>query len=123
MNASKTVLVVEDDDILRDTYVDILVFNGFSVISAKDGADGVVKYIEFNPEIVFMDVKMPKLDGYDAFSEIKEYDKDAKVIFVSGNIREDEQKLKRIQHDGDLIIIEKPIEPKQLLSIAQSLLD
>jgi len=88
---SKTILLADDDsDVLESTQY-LLMEEGFNVITATNGKQATEQYKEFNPDVVFMDIKMPVLNGYDAFYQIKEFDKNAKIILTSSYAIDDEQ--------------------------------
>ena len=77
------VLLVDDDDNLREIIKAKLEAAGFSVAEAKDGEDGLRKTKEIRPDLVLMDVQMPKMNGIESLSKIKS-DPDiasTKVIF------------------------------------------
>ena len=66
-----TVLIVDDSRTSRRFLRNMLTEAGYEVVAeAVDGEDGMKKYEEFKPDIVTMDITMPKLDGIDAVSEI-----------------------------------------------------
>jgi len=80
----KRVLVVDDAAFMRMAIKMILNGNGFEVIGeAENGAIAVKKYKELKPDIVTMDITMPKMTGIEALKEIREFDPEAKVIMVS----------------------------------------
>ncbi len=82
---SKKILVVDDSDVDRSTIVRILQKNGFEVIEAVDGSDGIRKAKEFLPDFIFMDVVMPNLSGFEATRNIgrDEATKHIPVIILS----------------------------------------
>ena len=59
----KTVLIVEDDQNLRMNLEDILQFNGFDTISAKNGYEGYKLALVKEPDIIISDIRMPQMDG------------------------------------------------------------
>ena len=78
------IMIVDDSRTSRKILRVILEEAGFEVVAeATDGEMAVEKYKELNPEVVTMDITMPKLDGVGALSQIIEYDPDAKVIMVT----------------------------------------
>ena len=70
MTPRKTILVIEDQELNRDLLVQILE-DAYSVIVAIDGADGVAKAIELEPDLILMDFGMPVMDGWEATRRIK----------------------------------------------------
>lgn len=78
------ILIADDSNLMRNVLKDILAQNGFQdVILAKNGLEAVRLYKEHKPDVVTMDVTMPKLSGLDAAKEIKAFDNDAKIIMCS----------------------------------------
>jgi DNA-binding NtrC family response regulator len=119
---TKTILIVEDDTELLDLYTEILQLNMYNVQTAINGEEAVSKYRQIHPDLVIMDVNMPKLDGYEAFSQIIEMDKNAKVIMVTG-YSEFEPKNKRALEQGLISVISKPIGVEMLLDLTRKYAD
>jgi DNA-binding response OmpR family regulator len=109
----ETILLIEDDSEIRDLYKKILEFNGFNVIDAVDGEDGIAKFIEHQDKIHLLvsDVMMPNKSGKEAYHEIKNLKKDVRVIFTSAYDNETTKTLK----DAGLIYMQKPFSPEDLL--------
>lgn len=81
---SKGILIVDDASFMRMMIKDILTKNGFEVVGeAENGAKAIEKFKELNPELVIMDITMPEMDGIQAVREIKNIDKDAKIVMCS----------------------------------------
>ena len=75
------ILIVDDAAFMRMMIKDILEKNGFNVIGeASNGLEAVELYKKEKPDIVTMDITMPKVDGIEAVKLIKEYDNEAKII-------------------------------------------
>ena len=93
-----TVLIVDDSRTSRRFLRNMLTEAGYEVVAeAVDGEDGMKKYEEFKPDIVTMDITMPKLDGIDAVSEILKINPAAKIVMVTaaGQKTNIEEALKR----------------------------
>lgn len=119
-NDKELILLVEDDFDVLESVSDLLVIFGYDVITAPDGLLAVKKYDEYIPDLVLMDVKMPKMDGYEAFFKIKQNHNDAKVILMTGfggDPRQDKAK-----NLGLVGILEKPPSPQFLEDYLGSIL-
>ena len=75
------ILVVEDEEILRTALAEELKQENFEVVTAKDGQDGVEKATAEKPDLILLDLVMPRLDGLGALKELKAKD-DTKEIPV-----------------------------------------
>ncbi|MFB5067210.1 MAG: response regulator [Candidatus Wallacebacter cryptica] len=81
---AKTVLITDDTAFMRMTLRNVIQKNGFQVIGeAADGEEAVSKYKELRPDLVTMDITMPKMDGITAIKEIVKFDPDARIIVCS----------------------------------------
>jgi two-component system chemotaxis response regulator CheY len=80
----KRILVVDDAAFMRLTLKTMLVRNGFDVVDeAENGAKGVMKFIEHQPDLVTLDITMPEVDGLEALKQIMSVNPKAKVVMVS----------------------------------------
>jgi len=76
----KKVLLVEDDEFILDLYSTKFSLEEFEVIQARDGKEGVDLFKKENPDIVLLDIKLPKMDGWEALKEMKKQKKEIPVI-------------------------------------------
>ena len=81
----KKVLVVDDDENLRLALTDKLGLEGFEVIEAKNGQEGLEKALEIHPDIILLDVMMPVTNGLDMLKELRtdDWGKKAEVIMLT----------------------------------------
>ncbi len=114
----KSVLVVEDDTDLVEIYKEILELHDFDVHTALNGEEGVEKFKQTKPSLVIMDGDMPVLNGYEAFKQIKEIDKNANVVIVTG-FSELEPKSQEVIKLGLIKVISKPLGVDELLNLAK----
>lgn len=81
---AKTVLITDDTAFMRMTLRNVIEKNGYEVVGeAADGEQAVELYKELRPDMVTMDITMPKMDGITAIKEIMKIDPDAKIIVCS----------------------------------------
>lgn len=84
MSLAKTVLITDDTAFMRMTLRNVIQKNGFTVVGeASDGEEAVNKYKELRPDLVTMDITMPKMDGISAIKEIMKFDSNARIIVCS----------------------------------------
>jgi two-component system chemotaxis response regulator CheY len=80
----KTVLIVDDVAFVRKTLAAILLENGFDVIGeAASGTDAIEQFQRLKPDVVTMDIVMPKMSGIEATRKILKNHPDAKIVMVS----------------------------------------
>src|SRR5690606_19947230 len=70
-NAQKTVLLVEDNEDNLVVYRTILEHVGYRVVEARDGEEGVMRAREQKPDLILMDISIPKIDGWEATQRLK----------------------------------------------------
>jgi two-component system, cell cycle response regulator DivK len=119
---SRRILVVEDQEDLRAILRDCLSASGYAVIEAADGAESVAKAASERPDLVFTDIQLPMLNGYDATRQIKALPgfTATPIIAVSSfAIKGDEDKARAAGCDH---YVTKPYSPIQLLRIIRGLL-
>ncbi|NMB19315.1 MAG: response regulator [Firmicutes bacterium] len=81
---AKTVLITDDTAFMRMTLKNVIEKNGYNVVGeAGDGEEAVALYRELKPDMVTMDITMPKMDGITAIKEIMKIDPGAKIIVCS----------------------------------------
>ncbi len=85
MDKKIKILVVEDEEILLTALSEELKQEGFEVVGAKDGVEGVEKAASEKPDLVLLDLVMPRLDGIGALKQMKEQDttKDIPVVILT----------------------------------------
>lgn len=71
MNGSKKILIIEDDFFIRELYLRQLQKEGFEVSGSADGADGLVQANNLKPDLILLDIMLPKLNGLDLLRTLK----------------------------------------------------
>ncbi|MBQ9980837.1 MAG: response regulator transcription factor [Oscillospiraceae bacterium] len=112
--AGKKVLIVEDEQ----SIVDILTFNlqkeGCQTIAAFDGEDGLNKALTENPDLILLDLMLPKMDGYEVCRRIRENFETVPIIMVTAR-EEEEDKVVGLEMGADDYIT-KPFSMRELLA-------
>ena len=91
MPSSKArVLVVEDDPAILNGLMDVLVFNGYDVEGADDGADGLRKALDNTVDLVILDVMLPSLDGFSICREVRAHKPAQGILMLTAKGAEDD---------------------------------
>jgi len=106
-------LLIEDDDKIREVYKEIFETRGYRVIDAANGEDAVKKFREHQDEIrlLITDVMMPDKNGRETVEEIRKIRKDVQAIFTSGYHTE----LTKMLREKGYHYLQKPFLPHELL--------
>ena len=112
------VLIVDDQDILRSLLVKFMVRAGFEPIEAPNGRKAVELYRISRPEVVLSDIMMPEMDGLTLLHEIKNVDRDAVVILMTGYGNEDI--LLEALRGGAVNFFKKPFDFTEIIEVVRS---
>jgi len=115
------ILVVDDEDSIRQSLRMILEYEGFEVSEAASGLDGIRVVESDRPDLVFLDIKMAGLDGLEALQQIRQKFPETPVVMISGhgNVQTAVQATKL----GAFDFIEKPLETERVLLAARHALE
>lgn len=107
------ILVIDDERSIRNSMKDILSFEGHEITLAENGLEGLVAVKTEKPELVFCDIKMPKMEGIEVLQRIKEFNAEIPVIMISGHGTIDTaiEAIKKGAYD----FIEKPLDLNRIL--------
>ncbi|MBI5103046.1 MAG: PAS domain S-box protein [Nitrospirae bacterium] len=120
---TETILLAEDDEMVRQLMSAVLTGSGYGVIEAVDGEDAVMKFLQRKDDIALavLDVIMPKKNGNSVYREIRKIKPSLGVIFASGYADD------ILNSDGNLQsgmnFLSKPVKPAELLNMVRQVLD
>lgn len=81
----ETILIIEDEKDILALLSGLLESEGYQVITACNGRDGIAKFQEHNPDLIITDVRMPIMDGIEVLREVKTKESDTEVIILTGH--------------------------------------
>ena len=117
----RRILVIDDEPGIRSALGQLLEYEGYEVRTASNAADGLAEYDRFNPQLVFMDIKMAGMDGLEALKRLKQQDPDACVVMISGHATiKDAVEATQL---GAYDILEKPLDTDRILVLLRNALD
>lgn len=120
---SGTILVIDDEEVVRQTLSMMLEFLGFQVLLAADGEAGIATY-EANREtirVVILDMTMPGMSGDEVFRQLQAIDPAVKVLLFSGYSEQDLRE--RFAGYGLAGFLQKPFTPQMLQDVLQNVLE
>jgi len=119
--AGTRVLVVDDDDVIRQLIGVNLELEGFQVFTAVDGVDALERVRECDPVVVTLDIMMPRMDGWDAAARLRDDPATAHVKVVLLSARAQEADIKRGTRLGVDAYLTKPFDPEELVAVVRRL--
>jgi len=114
------ILVVDDEQGIRHVLTQLFEYEDHEVRAASGGGEALALYPEFRPDLVFLDVKMARMDGLEVLSQIREIDPAALVVMISGHgtIETAVEATRRGAYD----FLEKPLDTERLLIVLRNAL-
>lgn len=124
MPDSKKILLVEDDKFLSEMYTTKLSENGFAVEVAFDGQEGLSKAKEQKPDLILLDIVLPKIDGFEFLQHLKKDDstKDISVIILT-NLGQKEEVEKGLKLGAQDYIIKAHFTPTEVVAKVKKILN
>ncbi|RLA88025.1 MAG: hypothetical protein DRG20_06715 [Deltaproteobacteria bacterium] len=108
-----TILVIDDEEVVRDVLKDMLESIGYNVLTAENGKKGLNIYkSNIDIDLVILDLIMPVMSGKETFQELKRINKNVKVLIATGYAKEEH--LKEVLEQGALGVIQKPFTLERL---------
>lgn len=107
----KTILIVEDDPPILRALVDKLTMEGFEILQARDGEEGLIMASNKHPDIILLDIIMPKMDGLSMMKKLRSknvWGKSVPIILLTNLSPDDERINKSITEDAPAYYLLKP---------------
>jgi CheY-like chemotaxis protein len=116
------VLIIEDNSAIRENTMEILQLNGYNVLTADDGGQGITMALSHSPDVILCDIQMPVKSGYEVLITLKSDPLTSKIpfIFFTASVEKKEiQKAMELGADG---YIGKPFETNELIETIKTVL-
>jgi len=116
----KRILICEDEKDAQDSLKNILIKKDYEVFTALDGKEAVEKAINVKPDLILLDIRMPKIDGLEVANEVRKQNLNSKIIFITGFQSSQIQQEANKYQIFDYIV--KPSSPDDILKSIESAL-
>ena len=115
------ILIIDDDDAVRDFLVEAIEQAGHEVVSANGGITGIGKFAQSHPDLVLTDIIMPDRDGLEVITEIRSADPDARIIAMSGGALRTSAVfcLDAAMELGAMAVLKKPFRLAHLIDVVE----
>ena len=120
--AKKTVLLVEDEEPLRGVLRELLEREGFTVVEAADGVQALDEVDRSAPDVVVLDLNLPRLDGYGVLNHLRARPSTSKLPVIVLTAKGDEENEVRVFETGANDFLAKPFRPRALSARLRALL-
>ncbi len=113
-----TAIIIDDDPQITQSYSELLELQNLKIIGiGQNGNDAIRLFTQYNPDLVFLDVHMPDLNGVEALKEIKKKSPTANVIMITVDASEDLEKL--LVNNNATAIIYKPFKIQKVMQVLE----
>jgi len=120
----KKILLVEDDKFISEIYFRKFSESGFDIKLAQDGVEAVELFDEFKPDIVLLDIMLPKKNGWEVLAELKDKkEKEEFKIIMLTNLGEKEKIQEALENGADDYIVKASLIPSELVELVKDKLD
>ena len=121
MPEAKKVLICDDDPVILRLLQVNLEIEGYDVVIAHHGEEAVDKALAETPDLVILDIMMPRMDGYEACRQIRSHDetKEVPIVFLSARAQQSDIDKGRAYGVSDYLT--KPFDPTDLLEVIERL--
>ena len=120
--SGKTILYVEDNAVNRRLVRDLLQHTTYTLVEANDGESGVAKALELRPDLILMDIQLPKISGMEATRQLRAEEATAStpiIAITSFALSGDDRKAREA---GATAYLAKPYSPRDLLALIRKIL-
>jgi CheY-like chemotaxis protein len=116
------ILLVEDEEVMREVARQTFEYFGYRVLTASNGADAVAKYLEHRDKIalVFTDISMPVMNGLETIKALRKMDEKLKIVATSGHHTESQHQ--QAEEAGATHFLPKPYEAHEILELVEKML-
>jgi len=119
----RKILIIEDEEYIVDLYKFKLAKEGFEVLAAYNGEEGLALAEKVKPDLILLDLIMPKVDGYQVLRKLKANDKTKDIkVWIMTNLTHNNEQEKKLLDKADKYLIKANLTPSQLAETLKKVL-
>ena len=123
METKKTILVIEDDKFLRELISRKLIGEGFDVLEAVDGEEGIKKIKEGKPDLVLLDLILPSIDGFEILTRVRDDPEVSSIpVIILSNLGQREEVEKGLKLGAIDYLIKAHFTPGEIIEKIKNVL-
>jgi len=116
----KRILVIEDNQNIRENLAELLLLNGYEALTAANGKEGIETALVTQPDLLLCDISMPVMDGYTVLHTLKKDERIANIPLIFLTARADKNELSYGITEGARVYLVKPFTEDQLMQAINS---
>ena len=116
------VLVVDDDPVMLEACQQLFLVEGYQVLGAGDGLKGLEAARKERPDLMVLDLMLPKLDGFEVCQMLKSDEKFQSIKIILFTARKDDEVIRTSKESGADAYLTKGCDPRQILEVSRRLL-
>ncbi|MBC8512417.1 MAG: response regulator [Dehalococcoidales bacterium] len=121
INGTKArILVIDDDEVIRSLFKETLEEQGHTVVTAGTSAEGIDRVKRWDFDLVFLDLKIPEMDGAELIKQLKSINPKLPVTIITGY--PDSDTMKKALREGPLGVMDKPFDAQDIIAAVNSFL-
>ena len=118
--SKECILVIDDDEIIRELFKETLQSSGYMVITAQDGTEALELVNSWSFDLIFTDLKMPRMDGAETFRRIRQIDSSVPIVIITGYPLS--ELMEQVLEQGPFGVMRKPFDALDIQRSADSFL-
>jgi CheY-like chemotaxis protein len=123
MTSGKHILIVDDYPDALDIWTIYLQSMGYRVSTASDGAEAIEQALRLRPDLIVLDLELPRISGYDAAAQLRADSRTHHIPLIAATGFSHERQLDRAREAGFDQIVIKPFDPEELVAAIERLLE
>ena len=116
MDKKEKILIIEDDFFIRELYNRQFVKDGYTVVTAEDGPDGLIKASQEKPDLILLDIMLPKLNGLDLLRTLKSKPETKSIpVILLTNLGQESVIKEGFEYGAESYLIKSAYTPSQII--------